>query len=43
MVLLEEVGVVLLLLSDFGMLDDFFGVRLFYVDFDGGLVLLKIF
>ncbi len=40
--LLEEVGVALLPLSDFGMPDDFLGARLSYVDFDGGLALLKI-
>lgn len=40
--LLEEAGVALLPLSDFGMPDDFLGARLSYVDFDGGLALQKI-
>ena len=40
--LLEEAGVALLPLSDFGMPDDFLGARLSYVDFDGELALQKI-
>ena len=40
--LLEETGVALLPLSDFGMPSDFLGARLSYVDFDGGLALQKI-
>ena len=37
--LLEETGVALLPLSDFGMPMDFLGARLSYVDFDGGRAL----
>jgi aspartate aminotransferase len=37
--LLEETGVALLPLSDFGMPNDYLGARLSYVDFDGGKAL----
>lgn len=40
--LLDETGVALLPLSDFGMPKDFLGARLSYVDFDGELALQKI-
>ena len=40
--LLEETGVALLPLADFGMPESFLGARLSYVDFDGQLALEKI-